>query len=433
MLWYPVLQAFLRERFIFYSFRRFQDYFFLWQMWEGEVLKVSLLPLSRRWEVFLGSIGFLGVCVEPRIGWWKSSILDTISRCLLLLSFCTLTLCWPAEVHISRTESGRGLVLGGERAAQDLVGNEGSDSSLECFPRQDHGRVSRLLDWQRHHCGVLGEARGHSLKGLCDLTQEVVLWSEVHLVTVTVRYIPQKNSILVDQLSRPDQVLPTEWFLLTRVFEMIYKVFSRPHINLFAMRANTKLPLDMSPVQDPMAWKQDASQHPWDDLSPTPFSPSLFFIRYYRECCFQQGCHLLVTLFWPQKEWFPDLLAILMEEPLKLSMLWNLLVQPHIRKFHCGLKIFCLHSWKPSSVSSKRLAFWARLWRLLLLISGVPQQHSTRKNGLDSSIGVVDRISLHARPLHMHGHCSADSGILLPSAQGVEAVDSCGEGLSCCP
>ena len=40
---------------------------------------------------------------------------------------------------------------------------------------------------------------------------------------------------------------------------------------------------------------------------------------------------ILVTLLWPQKELFADLLV---EEPLKLYMLWNLRVQPHVRKFH---------------------------------------------------------------------------------------------------
>ena len=50
-----------------------------------------------------------------------------------------------------------------------------------------------------------------------------------------------------------DQVLPTEWSLLTRVFEVICKVFDRLHLNLFTTRVNAKLPLHMSPVPDPMA------------------------------------------------------------------------------------------------------------------------------------------------------------------------------------
>ena len=43
---------------------------------------------------------------------------------------------------------------------------------------------------------------------------------------------------------------------------------------------------------------------------------------------------ILVAPQWPQKEWFSDLLALMVEVPLELSMLGNLLMQPHIGKFH---------------------------------------------------------------------------------------------------
>ena len=42
---------------------------------------------------------------------------------------------------------------------------------------------------------------------------------------------------------------------------------------------------------------------------------------------------ILVAPLWPQKEWFIDLLALLVEEPLELPMPWKLLVQPYMRKF----------------------------------------------------------------------------------------------------
>ena len=50
------------------------------------------------------------------------------------------------------------------------------------------------------------------------------------------RYIPGRKSILLDQLSRPDQILPTEWPLLLGVFKEICEVFGRPHLDLFATR-----------------------------------------------------------------------------------------------------------------------------------------------------------------------------------------------------
>ena len=79
-------------------------------------------------------------------------------------------------------------------------------------------------------------------------------------------YILGKKNILADQLSRPDQILPTEWSLLPRVLDGICQVIRRPHLDLFATRANTNLPLYVSPVPDPLAWKQDALHLPWNHL-----------------------------------------------------------------------------------------------------------------------------------------------------------------------
>ena len=65
----------------------------------------------------------------------------------------------------------------------------------------------------------------------------------------------------------------------------------------------------------------------------------------------------LIAPYWPQKYWFVDILALSVTEPLELPLLWNLLVQPHVQKFHWGLGTLQLHAWKLSIDLSKRLAF----------------------------------------------------------------------------
>ena len=98
---------------------------------------------------------------------------------------------------------------------------------------------------------------------------------QVHSANLSARYILGKKIIPADQLSHPEQVLPMEWSLLPRVFEVICKMFSWPHLDLFATRANAKLPLYMLPVPDPMACKQDTFQNFLDNLSACAFPPSL--------------------------------------------------------------------------------------------------------------------------------------------------------------
>ena len=69
-----------------------------------------------------------------------------------------------------------------------------------------------------------------------DMAPKVVQWTELYSVILSAQYTLGKKNVLVDQLSHPDQ-----WSLLPRVFEVVYKVFSCPHLDLFATRANTNL------------------------------------------------------------------------------------------------------------------------------------------------------------------------------------------------
>ena len=46
------------------------------------------------------------------------------------------------------------------------------------------------------------------------------------MINFEARYIPGKENCFTDQLSRPDQVLPTEWFLLPLVFKNMCRELS---------------------------------------------------------------------------------------------------------------------------------------------------------------------------------------------------------------
>ena len=108
---------------------------------------------------------------------------------------------------------------------------------------QDHGRVGSSDERQCYSGGFSQEGRGCSFtrQDMCSLAQEFIEWAKLNLITITVRYIPRKNNIVADQLSRPDWVLPTEWALLPWVFDAICEVYGWPLIDLFSTRANTKL------------------------------------------------------------------------------------------------------------------------------------------------------------------------------------------------
>ena len=57
---------------------------------------------------------------------------------------------------------------------------------------------------------------------------------------------------------------------------------------------------------------------------------------------------MLIAPFWPQRPWFPELLIL---PPLPLPSRWDLLCQPHIRRFHQNLSMLRLHAWRLSGFS----------------------------------------------------------------------------------
>ena len=116
----------------------------------------------------------------------------------------------------------------------------------------------------------MGHVR-HDL-GDCSVVR-TVFGSHISLV------YPGEEESSSGQLIHADQVLSTEWSSLPRVFDEIYEVFSHSHVDLFATRANTKLPIYIYVVLDPMAWKQDNFQYPQDGMTAYAFPSLLCFFR----------------------------------------------------------------------------------------------------------------------------------------------------------
>ena len=60
--------------------------------------------------------------------------------------------------------------------------------------------------------------------------------------------------------------------------------------------------------------------------------------------------------FWPQREWFPDLLELLSDIPIELPKRRDLLRQPHFHRFHENLPMLRLTAWRLSGDSPVRQA-----------------------------------------------------------------------------
>ena len=145
------------------------------------------------------------------------------------------------------------VVLRGESLHISMLEMRAVVLALATFLRQLSGQSVVLMSDNATVAAYLRSGGGTVSRVLCRMAAGVVLWTECHSVSLTTRYILEKNNVRADQLSRPNQGLPMEWFLLPRVFEGICGVFGHPRLGLFATCANAKLPLYISPVLDPKA------------------------------------------------------------------------------------------------------------------------------------------------------------------------------------
>ena len=82
----------------------------------------------------------------------------------------------------------------------------------------------------------------------------------------------------------------------------------------FDTRVNTKLPLYVFPIPDPMAWKEDDFQHSWDDLTVYAFPPFTLLRQILLSVLISWKLSIiLVAPLWPQKEWFANIISLLLD------------------------------------------------------------------------------------------------------------------------
>ena len=93
------------------------------------------------------------------------------------------------------------------------------------------------------------------------------------------------------------------------------------------------------------------------DREAYAFPPIAIIRRVLVKLRSSRNCELtLIAPFWPQREWFPDLLELLSDVPITLSSRKDLLRQPHFHRFHQNLPMLQLTAWRLSSDSPVRPA-----------------------------------------------------------------------------
>ena len=121
-------------------------------------------------------------------------------------------------------------------------------------------------------------------------------------------------------------------------------------VDLFATSLNRRLSVYFAPMSDSMAAGTDAFLQTWNGMDVYAFPPFSIVRQVLNKLRASNSTNMtLIAPFWAQKEWFPDLLELLVDIPVRLPVRKDLLCQPNFHRFHLSPSTLSLHAWRDCS------------------------------------------------------------------------------------
>jgi len=236
---------------------------------------------------------------------------------------------------------------------------------------------------------------------MSDLASQLCLWAEQHSMTLVPRHLPGHLNVVADQLSRRDQIISSEWSLNQSIVDMVFKTWGRPHVDLFALSSNRKLPTYFSPIWEKECWKVDCLVHSWEGMYAYAYPPTTQIRPALNKILSEGATVVMIAPLWPNQEWFPDLLSLTVDFPLTMPQSKRLLSQTfNPRRFHFYPECLNLHAWLLSPEQSKREAFLGKCPKESLFLKNSLQLDCMRLSGRFSESGAELKDLIHARPLY---------------------------------
>jgi len=121
-------------------------------------------------------------------------------------------------------------------------------------------------------------------------TQRLLLYTESQGWLLTSKHVPGRLNVLADQLSRQGQTIQTEWELHQEAAQALFSKWGQALVDLFATRLNTKLPIFISPVPDPLALDVDALSVSWEGMTAYAFPPTRSSPKCFTKCPRRRAC-----------------------------------------------------------------------------------------------------------------------------------------------
>ena len=257
--------------------------------------------------------------------------------------------------------------VGGSNKSEthQLVRTQGSLSSPSAI--RDSGVGSpRTAPLRQYDSGsICKQMGGTKSPDLCYLLWDMMFWCKERDITLRARHLPQE------------------------VANQVFAHWGTPLLDLFATYHNAKLPMFVAPTPDTRALAMDALSISWEGILAYAYPPIVILPLVLRKVQEEDVVLILIAPLWPNRSWFPWLLSLLVDCPIRLPQRTDLLSQGR-SIVHPSPESFRLHAFKLSRNPSFRKDFLLTLPRLSQDRSGQVLSALTTANGNDFVIGVSE-------------------------------------------
>ncbi|XP_058624259.1 uncharacterized protein LOC131535672 [Onychostoma macrolepis] len=137
--------------------------------------------------------------------------------------------------------------------------------ALECFLPDILQRHVLIRTDSMTVVAFINHQGGVNSRPLLQLARDLLLWADRHLLSIRAVHVPGRLNYGVDLLSRGG-IIHGEWILHPLTVNMIWSVFGRAEVDLFASAENTHCPLFYSLTHSPLG--VDALAHSWPKYAP---------------------------------------------------------------------------------------------------------------------------------------------------------------------
>ena len=251
---------------------------------------------------------------------------------------------WGA-VHDNQSTGGRWSDTEKEQHINALE-TKAAQFALQTFCDKVKNKHIRILIDNTTAVAYINKMGGSHSTNCNNIARDIWFWCLKRNIWLSAAHLPGSKNIEADKASRVfyDN---TEWKLNTCIFKNITDKWFMPNIDLFASRLNHQLPRYVAWHPDPGAEAVDAFTLNWGNDTFYAFPPFSLLGKVLQKIYNDKAQGILIVPNWTTQTWYPQLMQLLVTEPLILPKGKIMIQLPYnkdkIHPLHPKLELLACH------------------------------------------------------------------------------------------